>query len=51
MYVATILIGYDTAARGLTDIYARSRGRQRERADISVKPQACPCYNDYVTFQ
>ena len=34
MYVRYILIGCNTAARSLTDIYARS-----ESADISVNPE------------
>ena len=37
------------AARGLTDIYARLPRVLGESADISVKPQAHPCYNIYVT--
>ena len=39
--------------RGLTDIYSQltPEGAQRPRksVDISVKPQAHPCYNIYVT--
>ena len=48
------LIYCNTAARGLTDVRIRTtpEGAQhpRESADISVKPQACPCYNIYVTL-
>ena len=40
-----LLIYCNTAARGLTDIYARL-----PRADISVKPRARPCSNIYVTL-
>ena len=39
------LIYYNTAARGLTDIYARL-----PRAHISVKSRAKLCYNIYVTL-
>ena len=45
MCLQYILIYCNTAARGLTDIYARL-----PRADISVKPRARPCYNIYVTL-
>ena len=46
------IIYCNIAVRDLTDIYAWSRGAQRLRGsvDISVKPQACPCYNIYVTL-
>ena len=49
------LICYNTAVRGLTDIYIyicttpEGAQRQRESANISVKPRARPCYNIYVT--
>ena len=55
MCMYNILIGCNTAARGLTGIYINmydpeGAQRPRESADISVKPRAHPCYNVYVTF-
>ena len=50
---AIILIYSNTAARGLTDIMRTTpegTHHPRKCADISVKPQAHPCYNIYVTL-
>ena len=45
-----ILICYNTDSREAFDIYIRITPKgPRESADISIKPQARPCYNIYVT--
>ena len=47
-----VLIYCNTAAKGLTDIFARFLRALRPRGsvDISVKSRVQPCYNNYVTF-
>ena len=55
MYIhmhAFTLIGCNTAARALTDTDAQSQGcaALEGSVNISVKPQAHPCYNLHVTL-